>query len=123
MKPPPHPPTPLLLANSRGMGAMELFPEGSIYCCIGCDLFERNEESCKSKYFDQALPNWLYPSSVGLSESVFLKVELELDPLGNRCVYVVSFHFVGCAARVGSTVMGLGTTVVVVFHGMNCVCE
>ncbi|KRX41921.1 hypothetical protein T05_12021, partial [Trichinella murrelli] len=32
------------------------------------------------------LPNWLYPSSVGLSESVFLKVELDLDPLGNRCV-------------------------------------
>ncbi|KRY09063.1 hypothetical protein T12_5629 [Trichinella patagoniensis] len=57
-------------------------------------------ESCKSKYFDQALPNWLYPSSVGLSEAVLPKVELDLDPLGNRCFYVVSFHFIGCAAIV-----------------------
>ncbi|KRZ52915.1 hypothetical protein T02_1775 [Trichinella nativa] len=63
MKPPPHPQT-VLLANSRFsavfdfqctatlvMGTMELFPEGSIYCCIGCDLFERNEVRNNENWF------------------------------------------------------------------------
>ncbi|KRX15887.1 hypothetical protein T07_12113 [Trichinella nelsoni] len=59
--------------------------------------------------------------SVQLCEAVFPKVELDLDPLRIRCVYVVSLHFIGGAARVCSTVMGLGTTVVLVLDGMNCV--